>query len=432
MQFAAGNLVPTGCTPIATIYSGHQFGHYNPQLGDGRALLYGEAQQQNQHYEIQIKGAGSTPYSRQGDGRAVLRSSIREYLCSEAMIGLGIPSTRALALVGSNDAVYREEIETTALVTRLSPSHIRFGHLEYFFHTEQHALLKELIDYIIDHDYPELKSADQPYLALLTEIVKRTARLVALWQSVGFCHGVLNTDNMSVLGLTIDYGPFAFIDQYNPQYICNHSDYAGRYAFDQQPSIGLWNLNAFAHTFSPFLPHEALVEALGSYQTELIAVYSEKMRCKFGLVTKQNEDQGLIHSFLQLLQDNQLDYTNSFRQLNQFSKNTPNIILPEHFLNNASDQNTLAEWFLQYQQRLQKEVLTDAERHLLINQHNPKFILRNYLAQQAIDKAKAGDFLETNHLLFLLQSPYDEHNGNEAYTKEPPEWGRCMSISCSS
>jgi len=225
-----------GADPLAMLYAGHQFGHYVPQLGDGRAIMLGEVtNQRGEKWEIQLKGSGLTPYSRDGDGRAVLRSSVREYLCSEAMHGLGIPTTRALCLVDSNDEVYREQIESGAMLTRLAPSHIRFGSFEVFFYRNQHAPLQALADFVIQHHYPELQDEPQPYTALLQTVIERTARLLAQWQAVGFAHGVMNTDNMSILGLTLDYGPYGFMEGYNPGFICNHSDYQGRYAFDQQP-----------------------------------------------------------------------------------------------------------------------------------------------------------------------------------------------------
>ena len=253
-QVFAGNTCLPGMQPLAMLYAGHQFGHYVPQLGDGRAMLLGEVQSaHNQHWEWHLKGAGTTPYSRHADGRAVLRSSIREYLASEAMAGLGIPTTRALCLVGSDSPVYREQPETAATVLRMAPSFVRFGSFEVFFYRQQFHHLKTLADYVIQHDFLSLAAAPQPYLALLHEVIQRTADLFAAWQLVGFAHGVLNTDNMSILGLTLDYGPFGFLDNYDPNFICNHSDQEGRYAFAAQPSIGLWNLRCLAQALLPLL-----------------------------------------------------------------------------------------------------------------------------------------------------------------------------------
>ncbi|MBV8354360.1 MAG: YdiU family protein, partial [Candidatus Eremiobacteraeota bacterium] len=252
---SAGNLVPDGVRPIAAIYAGHQFGGWVPQLGDGRAITLGEVTAlDGTAYEWQLKGAGLTAFSRFADGRAVLRSTIREFLCSEAMDALGIPTTRALCVAGSDDAVYREEEETAAVLTRFAPSHVRFGSFEVFHYRDRADLVKALADYVLERFYPALREQPQPYLALLEEVVMRTARLMAQWQAVGFAHGVMNTDNMSILGLTIDYGPYGFLDAFEPHFICNHSDEGGRYAFDRQPTIALWNCHAFAAALETLVP----------------------------------------------------------------------------------------------------------------------------------------------------------------------------------
>jgi len=256
LQVFGGNGAWPGMAPMATVYSGHQFGAWAGQLGDGRALLLGEVETASGPLEIQLKGAGQTPYSRRGDGRAVLRSSIREFLCSEAMHGLGIPTTRALALVASPQSVRRETIETAAVVARVAPSFIRFGHFEHFAHSGQprhHEVLQRLLDFVIEHHFPALAGQPQPALALLDEVVRRTAELMADWQAAGFCHGVMNTDNMSILGLTIDYGPFGFLDAFDPGHVCNHSDHGGRYAFARQPSVAFWNLHALAQALLPLI-----------------------------------------------------------------------------------------------------------------------------------------------------------------------------------
>ncbi|HEY6093375.1 MAG TPA: YdiU family protein, partial [Gallionellaceae bacterium] len=254
-EYFIGNRLLPGSEPLSMLYAGHQFGHYVPQLGDGRAILLGEIRNAaGELWDVQLKGAGPTPYSRSGDGRAVLRSSIREYLCSEAMHGLGIPTTRALCIVGSDDEVYRERIETAAVVTRLAPSHVRFGSFEVFYYRQQVAQIEALADYVIARHFPHLTGVPGRFGRLLHEVMTRTARLMARWQAVGFMHGVMNTDNMSILGLTFDYGPFGFMEAYNPGHVCNHSDHGGRYAFDQQPQIGLWNLTALAQAMSPLVP----------------------------------------------------------------------------------------------------------------------------------------------------------------------------------
>ena len=291
--------------PFAMLYAGHQFGHLNPQLGDGRAIIIAEVKNKAaQKWELQLKGSGVTPYSRGADGRAVLRSTIREYLCSEAMHGLGIPTTRALCMTASDDEVYREEIETGAILTRLAPSHIRFGSFEIFYYRHQYDHIRTLADHVIDHHYPELKTEKNPYLALLSEVIKRTAKLIAQWQSVGFAHGVMNTDNMSILGLTLDYGPYGFLDNYDPGYICNHSDHQGRYAFDQQPNIGLFNLSCLAQALLPLIdnsPDKAAEIAkieLELYQTNFVSEYAKSMRKKLGLVKEDAQDKLLLKIYL--------------------------------------------------------------------------------------------------------------------------------------
>ncbi len=428
-------IFPTPFPSLAMVYSGHQFGSYNPRLGDGRAMLLGAIDNADQYFEIQLKGAGPTPYSRQGDGRAVLRSSIREFLCSEAIHGLNIPTTRALALITSNEPVYREEQETGAMVIRVSPSHIRFGSFEYFFYTQQHEALQQLADFVIDNHYPIARKAENPYASFLQHIVTRTATLMAHWQSVGFAHGVMNTDNMSILGETFDYGPFGFLDDYNPEFICNHSDHTGRYAFNQQPSIGLWNCNALAHALSPLIPIENLREILSSYQPTIEQHYLQLMRAKLGLQTQQEADSMLLGQLLTLMQQAHVDYTIFFRRLCDFSMSDgsslsgDNSALHDLFV----DREAFDRWTNQYAARLAAENSIDAERSMQMKTTNPKFILRNYLAQQAIELAqKKQDFSEVQNLLHVLQNPFDEHPEFERYAAFPPDWGKHLEISCSS
>ncbi len=427
LRYCNGNTKPV-VTPLAMVYSGHQFGHYNPRLGDGRAMLLGEIKHAGQRYEIQLKGAGLTPYSRQGDGRAVLRSSLREFLCSEAMFGLGIPTTRALALIVSDEMVYRETSERGAMVLRVSPSHIRFGSFEYFCHTQQHEALQQLADFVIDQHYPECRTAPQPYVAFFEAVVQRTARLMAHWQAVGFAHGVMNTDNMSILGETFDYGPFGFLDDYNPSFICNHSDYSGRYAFNQQPNIGLWNCNALAHALSPLITVEQLREILQSYQPTIEQHYLCLMCAKLGLATAQDSDSTLIGQLLTLMRQSAVDYTLFFRHLCNFSTHTENTFLRDLFI----DRNAFDTWCAQYITRLQQEHSDDEIRNAAMKHVNPKYILRNYLAQQAIDLAQQNDFSMAENLLRVLLSPFDEHPDFEHYANLPPEWGKHLEISCSS
>ena len=429
--------------PFAMLYAGHQFGHFNPQLGDGRAIIIGEVNNaENQKWELQIKGSGLTPYSRDGDGRAVLRSTIREYLCSEAMHSLGIPTTRALSMIGSDDEVYRENIETGAMLTRFAPSHVRFGSFEVFYYRHQYEQVRTLADHVIEDHYPEILSEDNPYLALLIEVIKRTAKMIASWQSVGFSHGVMNTDNMSILGLTLDYGPYGFLDNYEPGYICNHSDYQGRYAFDQQPNIGLFNLSCFAQAILPLLdksPDKAADMArqeLEKYQTIFVTEFANLMRQKLGLEERLDEDQQLVEELLDLMKNDKVDYTILFRRLCDFDSKNINSL----DINNNSairdifmQRDQFDQWADKYQQRLNKESLNDEERAIKMKQVNPKYILRNYMAEVAIQKAtNEEDYSEIDRLFKLLQNPFDEQPEFEAYAGFPPQWSQEISVSCSS
>ena len=424
--------------PFAMLYAGHQFGQLNPQLGDGRAIIIAEVEnKQKQKWELQLKGSGLTPYSRDGDGRAVLRSTIREYLCSEAMFALGIPTTRALCITASDDQVYRESIETGAILTRLAPSHIRFGSFEVFFYRQQYGQIRTLADHVLKHHYPELLAEENPYLALLTEVIKRTAKLIALWQSVGFAHGVMNSDNMSILGLTLDYGPYGFLDGYQPGHICNHSDYQGRYAFDQQPNIGLFNLTCFAQAILPLLDKnpdkatELAKQELENYQTIFITNFSNLMRKKLGLEDSQNEDQQLVEELLGLMKDDNVDYTILFRRLSDFDSNdiNNNSAIRDIFM----QRNLFDNWSEKYQQRLNKEQLSDEQRAVKMKQVNPKYILRNYMAEVAIKKAEQEkDYSEIERLFQLLQKPFAEQPEFQAYADFPPQWSQEISVSCSS
>ena len=425
------------CEPVAMLYAGHQFGHFVSQLGDGRAIILGEVRgTDGRPWELQSKGAGPTPYSRNGDGRAVLRSTMREYLCSEAMHALGIPTTRALCMAGSGEEVYRERIERGALLLRLAPTHVRFGSFEVFYYRNQFRQLQQLADYVIEHHYPELQEAHNPYLALYREVVERTARLLAQWQLVGFSHGVMNTDNMSILGLTLDYGPFGFMDAYEPGFVCNHSDHTGRYAFDRQPDIALWNLSALGQALLPLLdadPEAAADQATAQferYQEVFNACYEAGLRAKLGLRAAEPDDRQLAEDFLALLATDARDFTLSFRRLAGFDSGAgaDNSGLRDQFLDRAA----FDAWAARYRDRLRREDSGDAARRTAMNRVNPRYILRNYLAQQAIEQAEAGDYGEFERLFRILQRPFDEQPEHEAYAAEPPDWARAITVSCSS
>ena len=431
LQALTGNQVLAGSTPLASVYSGHQFGVWAGQLGDGRAILLGELAG---GHEIQLKGAGRTPYSRMGDGRAVLRSSIREFLCSEAMHGLGIPTSRALCITGSPGLVRREELETAAVVTRVAPSFVRFGHFEHFAANDQEEQLRTLADYVIDRYYPECRSpaatspwGGNPYAALLHSVSERTAQLMAQWQAVGFCHGVMNTDNMSILGLTLDYGPFQFLDAFVPGHICNHSDHHGRYAYNRQPNIAYWNLFCLAQALLPLIgDQDTALAALESYKTVFPDAFMARMHKKLGLTQAQDSSEALVEPLLQLLAQNAVDYTIFWRRLSHAVAQGQFEPVRDLF----ADRAAFDAWLLSYSELLALEHKALAA-DLMLNS-NPKFVLRNHLGEQAIRAAKGGDFSELATLQRLLERPFDEHPGHEAYADFPPDWASSISISCSS
>ncbi|HUP09998.1 MAG TPA: YdiU family protein [Caldimonas sp.] len=417
--------------PLASVYSGHQFGIWAGQLGDGRAHWLGEVQTPAGPMEIQLKGSGRTPYSRMGDGRAVLRSSIREFLASEAMHALGIPTTRALCVVGSPLPVRRETMETAAVATRVSPSFIRFGHFEHFASRGQEPELRRLADFVIEHHFPACRDAAMPHAALLEAVAGRTAELIAGWQAVGFCHGVMNTDNMSILGLTIDYGPYGFLDGFDPGHICNHSDEQGRYAYARQPNVALWNLHALAQALLPLIGDtDAALAALECYRTRFAEALAARFAAKLGLATREDGDPALAEDLLRLMSAERTDFTIAFRRLSAF-RTVPeagNERVRDLFI----DRPAFDAWAARYSARLRREGSVDAERALRMNRANPKYVLRNHLAEVAIRASQAGDHGETERLRQVLDRPYDEQPEHEAYAAFPPDWAQTIEVSCSS
>ncbi len=443
----AGNALLPGSDPLATVYSGHQFGVWAGQLGDGRALWLGEARSKQGPQEIQLKGAGRTPYSRMGDGRAVLRSSIREYLCSEAMHGLGIATTRALCLVASPEPVRRETLETAAVVTRVAPSFLRFGHFEHFAARDQVDALRTLADHAIANHLPEARDrADEwqgnVYAGLLDEVQQRTARLLAQWQAVGFCHGVMNTDNMSLLGLTIDYGPFQFMDGFDPGHICNHSDTQGRYAWARQPNIAYWNLYCLGQALLPLIGDQDLtVQVLEGYKSAFPRHLGDAMRAKLGLTgelapdARREEDWTLVEDLLQLLASERVDYTIFWRRLSQaMAQDEGHWALQSPHWQAVSDllldRPALQAWLQRYREHTGHA--HPRQLGLAMLRTNPKYVLRNHLAEIAIRHAREGDYSEIERLMGLLQAPFDEHPEHEAYAGFPPDWAGQLEISCSS
>jgi len=413
----SGHAPLDGFAPLAMVYSGHQFGVWAGQLGDGRALLIGQVRNQaGELWDIQLKGAGKTPYSRFGDGRAVMRSTIREYLGSEAIAALGIPTTRALAIVATNEQVHRESAEPGAVLTRLARSHVRFGHFEHFFHRGQKDEVRQLADYVIDEYFPEFAG---DYTGWFGEVVKRTAEMIAHWQAVGFAHGVMNTDNMSILGLTIDYGPYGFLDAYDPQFVCNHSDEQGRYSFINQPMIAHWNLRALALALSDLISTEQLLQKLTSYEEIFGAKYRTLMRAKLGLVREEEEDDRLIGQLLTLMARARADYTLSFRNLTARDKD---------WLALFGDENDQAkDWLVRYRERTESEGLAQ------MDQVNPRFVLRNWVAETAIRAVEDHNDIATLDRIFrILQSPFEQYDGDEAFAAPPPPDMCHLEVSCSS
>jgi len=419
-----------GMDPVAMKYTGHQFGMYNPELGDGRGLLLWETVgPDGRRWDWHLKGAGMTPYSRFGDGRAVLRSTIREYLCSEAMNGLGIPTTRALFMVSARDPVRRESIETAAALVRVAQSHIRFGHFEFAAHHEGPEAVRTLLEHVIALHLPHLikLAEEERYARWFEEVVERTARLIADWQAVGFCHGVMNSDNMSIVGDTFDYGPFAFLDDFDAGYICNHTDQGGRYAYNRQPQVGFANCQYLANALLPVMDENTIRNSLQRYESAYNERFLQNMRDKLGLAQEDEGDLGLIMDTFSMLNKQHTDYTAFFRALsNLYAQGHAPV--RDLFVN----REIADEWLTRYEGRLKKETRAHDEREYEMRRVNPKYILRNYLAHKVILEAQNGDFEPMKELIKVLERPYDEQSEHEHYAALPPDWGKHMNISCSS
>lgn len=429
VKFVNGERILEGSYPYSMAYSGHQFGYYVPKLGDGRAINLGSVN----NWQLQTKGSGLTPYSRQGDGRAVLRSSIREYIMSEAMHALGIPTTRALALIGSSSRVLRsyDEVETGAVVMRMSPSWIRIGTFEFFSKTENSRKnLIQLSDYVIRQSYPHLENVDNKYEKMFYELVDNTAELIAKWQVYGFMHGVMNTDNMSMAGLTIDYGPYAFMDTFEKHNICNHTDEQGRYSYNNQPHIAGWNLEVLANTLKDICDFEKLMNYLKTFIPQHIKVYLELMNKRLGLDENLSGDSNLelIIELLNALENSKCDYNCFFysltklENLEDFSSITDICILREPMFN----------WLENYKKVIESQNQDFDKMKKLMKKTNPKYIIKNYMLQEAIDEAKKGNFELVNDLLNIAQNPFDEHNKFDKYSKPTPSEYSNLMLSCSS
>lgn len=425
----SGETLAEGMQPLAQVYSGHQFGVWAGQLGDGRGLLLGEQRlTDGRKFDWHLKGAGLTPYSRMGDGRAVLRSTLREFLASEAMHGLGIPTTRALTVVASDEPVYRETTERGAMLLRVAESHLRFGHFEHVYYRGEPQKVAALADYAIRHHWPQLQQESDKYLLWFSDVVKRTARLIASWQSVGFAHGVMNTDNMSILGLTLDYGPYGFLDDYQPGFICNHTDHQGRYSFENQPMIGLWNLNRLAHALSDLMTPEQLKQALSLYETELMRSWAEKMRAKLGFMTPDKNDNDILTGLLSLMTREGSDYTRTFRLLSESEQQQSRSALRDEFI----DREAFDSWYNVWRQRVLQESRSDEQRQQTMKQVNPAIVLRNYLAQQVIEQAEDENIHALSRLHRALRDPFSDAPEFSDLVRRPPDWGKAIEVSCSS
>jgi len=400
LEIFSGNQPMEGAKPLAMTYSGHQFGSYNPRLGDGRGLLLGEVlNKENISWDVHLKGAGPTRFARGFDGRATLQSSIREHLGSEALHGLGIPTTRSLAVIGIRELIYRQKPELAGILVRVADCHIRFGTFEFFHYTNQTKNIERLADFAIQNFHNDIWKEPEQYKIFFRRVLTLTAKLIAKWQAVGFVHGVMNTDNMTITGTTFDYGPYGFLDSFNPRYTPNLSDTHGRYAFQKQPEIGFWNLNKFAETLVTLVGADQLQEEIKQYQPLFNGFYRKEMGRKLGLAILDADFSQLTQELFQLLQKYKLDYSNFFRQLADY----PDKCKKSHF------DKSFHSWLDRYIKLCEREGVNNDDRKSKMDAVNPKFILRTHLIQRALDKAlKESDFSEIRRLRVLLENPFKD------------------------
>lgn len=429
VKFVNGQKVLKGSTPYSMAYAGHQFGYFVPQLGDGRAINLGS----KNGWHLQTKGSGLTRYSRQGDGRAVLRSSIREFIMSEHMYALGIPTTRALALIGSTHPVHRDygDIESGAIVLRISPSWVRIGTFEFFSRgkdAEQNLI--KLADYVINQSYSHLKNDEKRYEKFFFELVDKTAKLMGKWMAYGFMHGVMNTDNMSVDGLTIDYGPYAFMDIFEKHCICNHTDYEGRYSFNNQPHIAKWNLEVLAYSLGKICNFQKLMSYLKTFMSQQQNEYLKIMNKRLGLDITLSGDANLdlIVNLLDALENSRCDYNYFFTKLTRLNSLDEISVI----LDSCIYKEPLENFFKEYKALIEKENQDFKNMQKIMKKVNPKYIIKNYMLQEAIEDAKKGDFRLTNDLLNIAQHPFDEHKEFDRYSEPTPLEHVNLQLSCSS
>lgn len=418
-----GTFTPKGGRHFSMSYGGHQFGHYNPWLGDGRVAHLGAINGWN----VQLKGSGPTRYARLADGRATLASSIREYLMGEAMHYLGIASTRSLGIIGSITPVMRARVSQAAVVLRMSKSWVRFGTFEYFYYQKAYDKLKMLADYVIAESFSDLQNDEARYIKMFSRIVDKTATLVASWQAVGFCHGVMNTDNMSIDGITIDYGPFAMMDDFKYGYVCNHTDRLGRYSYADQPNIAYWNLEKLAHALTPLIPKDVMQQKLDDFGAVIYPQsYIARMREKLGLLIPLEGDLDLIEDLLVALEQAGSDYTLFFRTLSRYDGHRMAIY------DIVADPVAIDAWLAQYDARLMQEIRPQEARHEAMLSINPKYVLKNHMLHEAIAKAQSGDFSMVETLLYIAAHPYEELEGHEHFATVAPFEFNNSGLSCAS
>tara|TARA_Y100001970_G_scaffold253905_1_gene329131 strand:- start:4045 stop:5493 length:1449 start_codon:yes stop_codon:yes gene_type:complete len=432
VDFFSGNKLPSGSEPIALCYAGHQFGNFVPQLGDGRAILLGEITANNVNYDIQLKGSGITKFSRQGDGRSALRPVLREYIISEAMHTLGIPTTRALAAVSTGDEVIREKLEPGGILTRIAKSHLRVGTFEYFASRQDWKNLKILADYAINRHYPDCNGTNNPYLSLLEQVAEKQSKLIAKWMSIGFIHGVMNTDNTSISGETIDYGPCAFLDEYDPGKVFSSIDHGGRYAFGNQPSIASWNIASLAGCLISLINQDTKIannlasEVLEKFSISTNQYIYDEMCKKLGLNSEMKKNQELTRDLLKIMNKENIDYTLSFRFLSDHLRNPDGSELNRLFGNRTE----IDEWIDKWKNILKKDSISLEKTSDLMDSINPIYIPRNHNIERALNMANEGDLSEFYLLNEVLKNPFLDKDEYKRFQAPPQESERVLQTFC--
>ncbi len=431
-EYLCGKKPLAGADPLAMYYAGWQFGVYNPHLGDGRALLLGQiVDERNRRWDLHLKGCGTTRFSRGFDGRATLRSSIREYLGSEALHHLGIPSTRALCVVGSTEKIDRETREPAAMILRVAETHVRFGSFEGFYHRGEPENVRALADYVIARHYPEIpRQTEEGYGLFLSATAEKTASTIAKWQAFGFTHGVMNTDNMSVTGLTIDYGPYGFLETFDRDHVSNHSDHFGRYSYGNQPAIARWNLEKFTKCLDGLVGEKQALNAIETYNKAFSETYRKLMLRKFGFEKGKRESLRFVEKTLRMLAESGTDYHIFLRSLSDVSRDGSFGENP-WLLELSETSERWQQWFREYAGELRENSLPDPERKKRMDSVNPRYILRNHIMETAIREAlERGDYSEIEKARRIFENPFSDQPGCESYAADSPEWARNLIVSC--